>query len=86
MGPAETPTEHLYRCAVDKAIDEIGAVMRSIRDAGCTKDGLTDRYGDILCDLAETQGFLFKVCAAGVNKDTDAYLALLIEDFKEISK
>lgn len=84
--PAETRTENLYRISCDKVLDRLSVVMRTINEVGRVPGGLEDKYGDILCDLAEIQGFLFKVCAAGVNKDTDSYLSIINDDYREISK
>ena len=84
--PAETKTEYLYRTACDQVVERLSDVMRSISDAGKVPGGFDDKRGDILCDLAEIQGFLYRVCAAGVNKDTRAYLELITQDYKEISR
>lgn len=81
--PAETQTEQRYRMVCDMVNDRLSAVVRSIRDAGRVQGGLEDRQGDILCDLTQIQGILYKVCAAGVKQDRKEYLDLVIGDFKE---
>ncbi len=84
--PAEPETEELYRAACDKVLDRLSSVMQSLHDVGKNPDELVDHYGNVLCDLAEIQGFLFKVCAAGVNKDTKSYLSIINDNYTEISK
>jgi hypothetical protein len=86
INETESATERHYRTACDKVIGRVGSVMQSIIDASKVRDGLEDKYGDILCDLAEIQGFLYRVCAAGVNTNKDRYLEFIIEDHKEISQ
>lgn len=84
--PSETPTEKRYREVCDMVNDRVGAVMKAMRSAGSVPGRLEENYGDFLCDLAEIQGILYKVCSAGVKKDRDGYLDILIEGFKEIRK
>ncbi len=84
--PAETQTENLYRMACDKVLARMSKVMKTIHEVGVLPTGFEAHYGDILCDLAEIQGFLYRICAAGVNRDTDSYLLIINEDFKEVSK
>jgi len=84
--PAETPTEKRYRMVCDLVNDRLGNVMKQIQTAGRIPDGFEIYRGEILGDLAKIQGILFKVCSAGVKKDRNQFLDILIEDYKEIPK
>ena len=82
----ETEMEKRYRMVCDALNDQIGGIMRSVRAASRIEGRLEDNAGDILCDLAEIQGILYKVCSAGVKKNRDEYLDIVMGSFKEIRK